>query len=177
MMNKQSAVSFTIRSVLSFLVLTLLTALIHEGAHLAFAAIVRVPIESFSWFNTRYLAPGFISGPTENALGLTVIGYAGGLVTGTVLLTILIRKRDWFKRSEFRWLLGCYMATLGFWQLCQGILEGAFHDMYISNATDIFSLTYGIGYASTLLGMVLYFLSMPSPTELETHGIEHTRKI
>jgi len=53
------------------------------------------------------------------------------------------------------------MAVFGLWQLCQGILEGAFHDMYIADATNIFSLSYCVGYASAVLGMVLYWMFMP----------------
>ena len=45
--------------------------------------------------------------------------------------------------------------------MCQGILEGAFHDMYISDATNLFSLSYYIGYASAFFGMALYWVLMP----------------
>lgn len=54
------------------------------------------------------------------------------------------------------------MATFGFWQVCQGILEGAFHDRYISDASNIFSSSYCIGYASAFWGMVLYWVFTPS---------------
>jgi len=87
-----------------------------------------------------------------------VVSYSGGLVTGTLLLIILALKREWFKQSLYRWLLGLYMATFGFWHLCQGILEGAFHDTYIADSTNIFSLSYGIGYAAAFLGMALYWI-------------------
>jgi len=53
------------------------------------------------------------------------------------------------------------MAVFGLWQLCQGILEGAFHDMYIADATNILSLSYCVGYASAVLGMALYWIFMP----------------
>ncbi|MEE8470284.1 MAG: hypothetical protein V3S51_03035 [Dehalococcoidia bacterium] len=176
MRNRQSSITLAVKSALSFFALTLATVLVHEGAHLVFAIMTKVPIESFSWFDPQYLAPGFFSGPTENVLGLTVVGYAGGLAAGAFLLTLLVLKRKWFSRSVFRWLLGCYIATLGLWQICQGILEGAFHDMYISDATNIFSLTYGIGYVSALLGIALYYISMPGPVEFETCQVEHSHK-
>ena len=150
------------KSVLSLLALTLVTVIIHEGAHLVTAVILKVPVASFIWFDPRYFAPVFVSGSTEYTLGVKVVSYAGGLVTGVLLLAILALKREWFKQSLYRWLLGLYIATFGFWQICQGILEGAFHDMYIADATDIFSLSYCIGYASAFLGMALYWVFTPS---------------
>ena len=150
-----------IRSFLSLIALVLLTTVIHEGAHYIAAVIMKVPIASFAWFDPRYLAPVFVSGSTEYTLGVKVVSYAGGLVTGILLLAILVLKREWFKQSLYRWLLGFYMATFGFWQICQGILEGAFHDMYIADATNILSLSYCVGYASAVLGMALYWVFMP----------------
>ena len=150
-----------VKSFFSLIALVLLTIIIHEGAHYIAATIMRVPIASFTWFDPRYLAPVFVSGSTEYTLGYKVVSYAGGLVTGVLLLAILFFKRDWFKQSLYRWLLGFYMATFGFWQLCQGILEGAFHDMYIADATNLLSLSYCVGYASAVLGMALYWVFMP----------------
>ena len=149
------------KSFFSLIALVILTVVIHEGAHYVAAIIMKVPIASFTWFDPRYFAPVFISGATESTIGYKVVSYAGGLVTGVLLLAILALKRDWFKRCLYRWLLGFYMATFGFWQLCQGILEGAFHDMYIADATNILSLSYCVGYASAVLGMAVYWLLMP----------------
>lgn len=155
-------VLFLVKSFLSLLALVLLTIIIHEGVHLVIAVIMKVPILSFTWFDPRYFAPVFVSGSTEYTWEVMVVSYSGGMVTGLLLLAILALKREWFKQSLYRWLLGLYIATFGFWHLCQGILEGAFHDMYISDATDIFSLSYGIGYAFAILGMALYWVLMPS---------------
>jgi hypothetical protein len=127
---------------------------------------MKVPITSFTWFDPRYLAPVFVSGATEYTLRVMVVSYSGGLVTGLLLLVIVALKREWFKQSLYRWFLGFYIATFGFWQICQGILEGAFHDMYVSDATDIFSLSYCVGYASAFLGMALYSAFMPGLREL-----------
>jgi len=151
----------TAKLFLSLIVLVLLSVVIHEGAHYVAAVIMKVPIASFTWFDPRYLAPVFVSGSTEYTLGYKVVSYAGGLVTGVPLLAILALKRDWFKQSLYRWLLGFYMATFGFWEICQGILEGAFHDMYIADATNILSLSYCVGYASAVLGMAVYWVCMP----------------
>jgi len=78
-----------------------------------------------------------------------------------LLLAILVLKREWFKQSLYRWLLGLYIATFGLWQMCQGILEGAFHDRYILDATNILSLSYCVGYVFAFLGMALYWVFMP----------------
>lgn len=161
MKRTRAVILLGIQAFLSLIALVLLTTVIHEGAHYVAALIMKVPIACFTWFDPRYLAPVFVSGSTEYTLGVKVVSYAGGLVTGVLLLAILVLKREWFKQSLYRWLLGFYVATFGFWQLCQGILEGAFHDMYISDATNIFSLSYCVGYASAFLGMVLYWVFMP----------------
>jgi hypothetical protein len=161
-MSKHGAwILFLGKSVLSLLGLLLLSIIIHECSHVVAAVMMKVPIQSFTWFDPRYLAPVFVSGSTGYTLGVKVVSYAGGLVTGVLLLAILALKREWFKQSLYWWLLGFYTATFGFWQVCQGILEGAFHDMYISDATDIFSLSYCVGYASAFLGMALYSKFMP----------------
>jgi hypothetical protein len=95
-----------------------------------------------------------------------VVSYSGGLVTGLLLLVILALKREWFKQSLYRWLLGLYIVTFGFWHLSQGILEGAFHDMYIAGATNIFSLSNCVGYAFGVLGMALYWVFAPGLKDL-----------
>ena len=153
---------FLVKSFLSLLALVLLTIVIHEGAHYVAAVIIKVPILSFTWFDPRYLAPVFVSGATEYTRGVMVVSYSGGMVTGLLLLVTLALKREWFKQSLYRWLLGFYIATFGFWHLCQGILEGGFHDMYIADATNILSLSYCISYASAFLGMALYWVFTPS---------------
>jgi len=150
-----------IKSFFSLIALVIVTTVIHEGAHYLAAVIMKVPVASFTWFDVHYLAPVFVSGSTEYTLGMQVVSYAGGLVTGVLLLVVLVLRRTWFKRSLYRWLLGFYMAMFGSWQICQGILEGAFHEMYIADATNIFSLSYCIGYASAVLGMALYWVFMP----------------
>jgi len=157
----RAVILFVLKSFFSLIALVLLTIVIHEGAHYIAAVIMKVPIASFAWFDPHYRAPVFVSGSTEYTLGVKVVSYAGGLVTGVLLLAVLIFKRDWLRQSLYRWLLGFYMATFGFWHLCQGILEGAFHDRYIVEATNILSLSYCVGYASAVLGMALYWAFMP----------------
>ena len=161
MNRSRIVILLVVKSFFSLIALVLLTIVIHEGAHYITALIMKVPIASFTWFDPRYLAPVFVAGSTEYTLGYRVVSYAGGLVTGALLLATLVLKRGWFRRSLYRWLLGFYIATFGFWQVCQGILEGAFHQRYIADATNLFSLSYCVGYASALLGMALYWVFMP----------------
>jgi len=122
---------------------------------------MKVPIQSFTLFDPHYFAPVFVSGATEYTWDVMVVSYAGGLVTGLLLLAVLVLKREWFKQSLYRWFLGFFMTMFGFWQICQGVLEGAFHDMYIVDATNILSLSNCVGYASAVLGMALYWVFMP----------------
>jgi len=105
------------------------------------------------WFDPHYFAPVFVSGATEYTWEVMVVSFAGGLVTGVLLLAILVFKRNWFKQSLYRWLLGFFMAIFASWQLCHGILEGAFHEMYVSGSANLLSLSSCIGFASGLLGM------------------------
>jgi len=161
MNRSRIVIRLVVKSFFSLIALVLLTIVIHEGAHYITALIMKVPIASFTWFDPRYLAPVFVAGSTEYTLGYRVVSYAGGLVTGALLLATLVLKRGWFRWSLYRWLLGFYIATFGFWQVCQGILEGAFHQRYIVDATNLFSLSYCMGYASALLGMALYWVFMP----------------
>ena len=162
-----------VKSFFSLIALVLLTIIIHEGAHYIAATIMRVPIASFTWFDPRYLAPVFVSGSTEYTLRVIVVSYSGGLVTGLLLLAPLVFKRDWFKNSLYKWLLGLSIATFGFWQISHGILEGAFHQKYISDVTNLFSSSYYIGYASGLFGMALYWLSMRGFKELLVKEIQN----
>jgi len=119
-------VILALKSFFSLIALVLLTIVIHEGAHYVTAFIMKVSIVSFSWFDLRYLAPAFVLGSIEYTLGYKVVSYAGGLVTGALLLAILVFKRDWFKQSLYRWPLVLYMATFGFWQVCQVSLKEHF---------------------------------------------------
>jgi len=157
-----------VKSAFSLFVLFIITVVIHEGSHYVTLLIFSIPIAHFAWFDTNYFAPSFFPASTEHSVGMTIVGYSGGLVTGVLLLSILILKRKWFKQSVYKWLLGLYIVTFGFWQICQGILEGAFHQTYISNATNLlFSSTHYVGYASAFLGMASYWLYMPCIKKLK----------
>ncbi len=157
-----------VKSGFSLLLLFILTVIVHEGAHYVAALILGIPIAHFTWFDPNYFAPVFVSASKDYTTGMTIVSYAGGLVTGFLLLSILVFKKSWFKQSLYSWLLGLYVAMFGFWEICQGILEAAFHQAYISNAANLLlSPTHYIGYASAFLGMFLYWLLMPRLRELK----------
>ena len=79
----------TVKLVLSLPILIVLVVILHEGAHFVTAVIMGVPISHFNWFDPYYLAPVLTSGSTEYSIETMIVGYAGGLVTGTVLLAVL----------------------------------------------------------------------------------------
>ena len=96
MIRNRVVILLAIKSFFSLIALVLLTTAIHEGAHYVAAVTMKVPITCFTWFDPRSLAPVFVSGSTEYTLGVKVVSYAGGLVTGVLLLAILVLKREWF---------------------------------------------------------------------------------
>jgi len=167
-LHRSSLIALGVKSALSLFALFVITVILHEGAHYIVASIFGISISHFSWFDPAYFAPVFVSTSEEYTMGIAIVSYAGGLLTGILLLSILVFRWNWFKQSLYRWFLGWYLVTFGSWQICQGILEGAFHQAYISNASNLlFSPTHYIGYASAFLGMFLYWLFMPRLRELK----------
>ena len=158
---------------LSLLALVLLTVIVHEGAHLVTARILGIPIANFVWFDPKYLSPVIKSASVGYPIETQIVDYAGGLVTGALSLAVLALKRGWFRKSLYKWFLGLSIATFGFWQISHGILEGAFHQKYMSDVTNLLSSSYYIGYAAGLFGMVLYWLSMRGLKELLVREIRN----
>jgi len=101
------------KSVLFLLALLAIISIIHEGAHLVAAVMMGVPVASFTWFDPQYHAATLITGPMESRLALTVVGCSGGFVTGMLLLAIVAVKREWFRASFYRWLVGLWIFALG----------------------------------------------------------------
>ena len=166
-LHRSSLIALGVKSALSLFGLFVITVILHEGAHYIVSLIFGISISQFSWFDPAYFAPAFVSTSEEYTPGMAIVSYAGGLFAGTLLLSILVLRWNWFKQSLYRWFLGLYLATFGSWHICQGILEGAFHQAYITNATSpLFSPTHYIGYASAFLAMLTYWLLMPRLREL-----------
>ena len=151
-----------VNAALSLFALLVITVIIHEGAHYITASMLGIPIAHFALFDPKYFAPALYSVSKEYTAGMAIVSYAGGLFTGLILLSILILRWNWFKQSLYRWFLGLFLATFGAWQISNGIIEGAFHQTYILNATKLFfSPTHSVMYASCFVGMVIYWLYMP----------------
>ncbi len=151
-----------IKSALSLFALLVITVILHESAHYSAACILRIPMAHFTLFEPKYFAPALYSASQDYTSGMAIVSYAGGLLTGIILLSVLIFRWNWFKQSLYRWFLGLYLATFGAWQISNGILEGAFHQTYILNATKLFfSPTHYLQYASALIGIAVYWLFMP----------------
>jgi len=168
-LQRNSLITLGVKAALLLFALFIINIILHEGAHYIAALIFGVSISRFSWFDPAYFAPVFVSASEEYKLGMTIVSYAGGLFAGTLLLSILIYRWNWFKQSLYRWFLGLYLVAFGSWQICQGILEGAFHQVYISNASNLlFSPAHYIGYAAAFLGMFAYWLLMPRSRQLIT---------
>ena len=166
-------ITVVVKLALSLPVLVLLTVIFHEAAHYVTALILGVPIANFVWFDPNYLSPVIKSASVGYPIEIQIVGYAGGLVTGALLLAVLALKRDWFRESLYKWFLGLSIATFGFWQIAHGILEGAFHQKYMSDVTNLLSSSYYIGYAAGLFGMCLYWFSMRGFKELLGKEIHH----
>ena len=165
--NRSSVIFLGVKSAFSLFILFIIAVIIHEGAHYITSLLFGIPIAHFTWFDPDYFAPVFISASKDYTAGMTVVSYSGGLFTGILLLSPLIFRWNWFKQSLYRWFLGLYLATFGAWQISQGILEGAFHQTYISNAAYLLlSPIHYMGYASAFIGMALYCILMPRSKEL-----------
>ncbi len=165
--NRSSVVTLGVKSALTLFAILIATVIIHESAHYITAILLGIPIAHFDPLDPNYFAPTLVSSSKDNFTEMTIVSYAGGLFTGILLLSVLLFRWNWFKQSLYRWFLGLYLATFGVWQISQGILEGAFHQAYITNATSLlFSPTHYIGYASAFLAMFTYWLLMPRLREL-----------
>jgi hypothetical protein len=166
--TRRKAIVLGIKSILTLFAIFIASVIMHEGAHYISALILGVPIAQFNWFNPHFFAPAFAVASREYTIQVAIVSYAGGLFTGILLLSLLVFGRNWFKRSLYRWFIGFFLATFGSMQVCLGVLEGAFHEMYVSDAANLlFGTTQYIGYAATFAGMALYFLLMPQYRKLE----------
>ena len=164
-----------LKSSLAFLILLLISIIIHEFGHLLFALLLNIPVKSFTLFDSIYVAPVVVTEATENGIALKIIGYGGGLLSGGLYLTILIIKRKWFSRTFIRWILGCCLTTIGLWQFSIGIIEGSFHSMYVNDATSGSGISYFIAYLVAISGIALYSIMMPQPTITRTNKQRATR--
>jgi len=120
--NRKSVILLSVKSIFSLLLLFILTVIVHEGAHYITALILGIPIAHFTWFDPNYFAPAFFSGSTEHTTRMIMVGYAGGLATGVLLLAILLLKEP----SLSSYYIGYASAVLGmflYWFLMPRLRE------------------------------------------------------
>ncbi len=159
--ENHSSIRLIAKSILFLLALFVFTRVIHEAAHLIAAKAIGVTIASFTWFDSQYLAPTFVTAGTESKLAWTVVGCAGGFVAGTALMGIVAVKMRWFRASFFQWMAGLWMFTWGASQISVGFLEGFANDIYLTGATDLFSWANGVMLAMGLIGTAVYMVWSP----------------
>lgn len=128
----------------------------HEASHLAVAKALGVPVESIDWL--RHV---IIYGDVSKDSAIVVVDYVGGLATGVLLFGTLIVMRKWFRQSVYRWFFGMFIAAICLMQVCEGILEGAFHEAYIAGGW-----TRLVEFACSIAGGVAYIRFMRLPREL-----------
>lgn len=159
--RKYTTIVFIAKSVLFLLALFVVTGIIHELAHLVAAKAMGVTIASFTWFDSQYLAPSFVTAGTESRLAWTVVGCAGGFVAGLALMGTVAVKSRCFRVSFFRWLAGLWTFAWGASQLSVSVLEGFANDIYLAGATDLFFWANGVMLATGLLGSAIYMVWSP----------------
>lgn len=139
----------------------LVAATMHELAHLTAAYILGIEVVTITWFDPVHLAPVIEISPDNDPSLLRPMWYAGGLSAGAILLLPLAVRRKWFRQSFSRWALGLSLAALGFMQLGQGILEGAFHTQYVAGAGSLSSASCLLQILCGIMGFLLYFALFP----------------
>lgn len=118
----------------TFLVLLIVTVLVHELAHLVTAVSLGIPVAEFTLFEPTKLAPVMYMSNVETTWNVSLVGYAGGLATGGLWLLIYLElfiRRRLSEAGPGWWLAGLAVATLAAWQLGQGFIEGGFPEAYL----------------------------------------------
>lgn len=129
MYKVRTTILFAAKSVFALITLIMAVVIIHEGAHYVSAVIMNIPVRYSAHFDINYVSWILFSGAREYSTRAIIGSYVGGLFTGLAFLVPLVLKRNVFKKSPFLWMIGLYLATLGCWQVGQGIIEGAFSDI------------------------------------------------
>lgn len=140
--------------------LVFITMVVHEFVHLITAFAMRIPLVNFTWFDPRTISPAITFGFTNNELGMAIVHYAGGLVTGALWLTvcfIFFVSKKYAERSLALWSLGLFIAILAFWQIGQGVLEGCLHEAYLLGAGKVGSASFIVQSLFIFLGFLAYF--------------------
>jgi len=147
--------------ILYTIVIAFTAVIIHETAHVLLAMALGIPFvelqPGFMWINPSIILPEWFTSPHR-----TIVYYAGGLATGTVLLVLYLwhwMRQYWRNPTFFRWCLGLVTLTLVSVQFAFGYLEGHYHGAYITGAMSLFSpanlLVYGCAVPAVFFHLAL----------------------
>jgi len=148
--------------ILYTIVIAFTAVIIHETAHVLSAMALGIPFvelqPGFMWINPSIILPEWFTSPHR-----TIVYYAGGLATGTVLLVLYLwhwMRRYWRQPTFFRWSAGLVTLFFAAVQFAFGYLEGHYHGAYILGAMSSFSLvnllSYGWAVSAIFFHLALY---------------------
>ena len=146
-----------------FVLVFILTIIIHESAHFLTALIIGVSFDEIEigWIGSN---PGVIIPDRFSSAPLGLFYYTGGFSSALVLTCGYFL--FWYKRYRYQpsfdtWIYGAItMMSIGT-QLGQGYLEGRFHAAYMFYANSLFNVASVVVYGFFALAMFSHFLFFP----------------
>ncbi len=135
------------------LLMLALDVITHEYAHLLVGRALGLKTIGPYW-SPELLAPAVGYDVSEWSWQLTLALYSGGLVAAVPLFAtyFLLVSKGLVTRNRMWWSLSAWIWMLAFYQAGQGIIEGAYHDMYIARHLAVFYAQV----AMVLLGAVTF---------------------
>lgn len=131
----------------------------HELAHIFVGKWLGLPYAGFSLYDQTTGAPTVHWGTFETSTRLTITHWVGGLSGALFAVGVFLVLLRWIPEKA-RWVILTPIAGIISWQLCVGVLEGAFHDSYIPTEPGAGSVVQKIQLLSLFLGMVIGFGSL-----------------
>ena len=129
-----------LRLIIYTVVLLVTLVLIHECAHVLTAAFLGVPLQElkvgFWGVSPAVTLPGWFRGTPR-----IIVYYSGGFFSGTVLAgyyLFQLRRYYFQKPTQYLWAKGLITIALAATQFATGILEGQFHNAYVSGCQGYF---------------------------------------
>ena len=129
--------------VLYLVSVALISIIVHETSHMLTAWLLGVPFAElelgFYGINPSVTIPSWFSGTPR-----IIVYYAGGLVTGLILLFMYLFFWMWrYHRqpSVLSWFFGLITLEFAVYELAIGYLEGSYHEAYIAGSGSLFSMT------------------------------------
>jgi len=129
-----------IGTALVFLMMFLVIAsIIHESGHALAAMTLGIQFNEleFGWYG---IGPGVTVPEYVSREFLTIFRFAGGLTSGSILLTGYIIYSVWQRRvfvevlwwSKFRWWFSYCLSSPGTYEMFRGYYEGTQYDKYVA---------------------------------------------